>query len=126
VESGTTNITYKSTSASGSATFTLLTSTDYIISATKTGYTGTSKSITTDTGLSGSTTLTLTVPTTTVTPSVRDDTQKATDAFSKWINVLGDVTDIAIGVVIIWLMWLTVYMITGGKIIDKIMKRGRR
>jgi hypothetical protein len=56
----------------------------------------------------------------------RTDTKKATDAFSKWMNVLGDITDIVIGVVIIWLMWITVYMITGGKIIDKIMKRGRR
>lgn len=126
VESGTTNITYGSTSASGVATLTLITSTNYIISASKTGYIGTSKSITTDTGLSGSTILTLTVPTTTVTSGVRTDTEKATDAFSKWIDVLGDITDIAIGVVIIWLMWITVYMITGGKIIDKIMKRGRK
>jgi len=75
-----------------------------------------------------------TVPTATIGPGgttpvyvdPRNDTKKATDAFSKWMNVLGDITDIVIGVVIIWLMWITVYMITGGKIIDKIMKRGRR
>jgi hypothetical protein len=73
---------------------------------------------------------TSTIPPGGVTPVVtadpRPDVKKAEDAFSKWMNILGDVTDIAIGVTIIWLMWLTVYMITGGKIIDKIMKRGRR
>jgi len=75
-------------------------------------------------------TRTSTIPPGGVTPVVTTDprtsTEKAMNAFSKWMNVLGDITDIVIGVVIIWLMWITVYMITGGKIIDKIMKRGRK
>ena len=64
-------------------------------------------------------------PTGAPTPDDRDDLIKAEDAFSKWMDQLGAITDITIGVLYIWLLWLTVYIITGGRIIDKIMKRGR-
>ena len=121
----------KTTPSTGLSTFTVLNGSLYTITTTKTGYYPLTRSmivVTTSNQISMEMNpiyATTATPTGEPTQDVRDDTKKATDAFSKWIAVLGDITDIAIGVVIIWLMWITVYMITGGKIIDKIMKRGR-
>lgn len=50
---------------------------------------------------------------------------KANYALQIFIDALITIASIVVGVVLIWLMWMVVYMITGGKIIDKIMRRGR-
>ncbi len=46
-------------------------------------------------------------------------------AFGILIDSAYLIMQIAVGCVIIWLMWMVVYLMTGGKIIDKIMRRGR-
>ena len=47
-------------------------------------------------------------------------------AFGVLIDAVYAIMQIVVGLVLIWLMWMCVYLMTGGKIIDKIMKRGRR
>jgi hypothetical protein len=59
----------------------------------------------------------------TITGSASD---KATAAFNVFVDAAYAIATIVVGIIFIWLLWMTVYIITGGKIIDKIMKRGRR
>jgi hypothetical protein len=68
----------------------------------------------------------VTVTSTGVPVSTYTQTEKGTRAFGVLIDSAYDIMVIAVGCVIIWLMWLVVYLMTGGKIIDKIMRRGRR
>lgn len=57
---------------------------------------------------------------------ITDSGLKGFAAFNLLIDALYAIMGIVVGIIFIWLMWMTVYMITGGKIIDKIMRRGRR
>jgi hypothetical protein len=50
---------------------------------------------------------------------------KADYALGIFIDALVTIATITVGIILIWLMWMVVYIITGGKIIDKIMRRGR-
>lgn len=56
---------------------------------------------------------------------ITDSTEKGIAAFSLLVDAAYTIMGIAVGCLLIWLMWMVVYLITGGKIIDKIMKRGR-
>jgi len=57
---------------------------------------------------------------------ITDSGLKGFAAFGLLVDAVYAIMGIVVGIIFIWLLWLTVYMITGGKIIDKIMKRGRR
>lgn len=50
----------------------------------------------------------------------------ALDAFAKLSAALGAFFSIGISIILMWLMWVLVYEITGGKVLDKLMRRGRR
>jgi PKD repeat protein len=50
---------------------------------------------------------------------------QATDVFARLAAALGGWASLAIGIVEITLLWMLVYAITGGDIINKIMRRGR-
>ena len=56
---------------------------------------------------------------------ITDSSLKGFAAFGVLIDSAYAIMQIAVGLVLIWLLWMTVYLITGGKIIDKIMRRGR-
>jgi hypothetical protein len=47
-------------------------------------------------------------------------------AFDAIAGALWGWAQIAIGIVSIWLLWILVYEMTGGKVIEKIMRRGRK
>ena len=72
-------------------------------------------------------TITVPYPTITVQPTdTRTSEEKGFAAFGLLIDQVENIMGIVVGLILIWLMWMVVYLITGGKIIDKIMKRGRR
>ena len=127
-EAGTTSVFIGTTIAGGIYNPIVKQSTLYTYTVTKSGYIPGAGSLTTSAESSDVWVHQLkvgVVVTATIPPGEGTDIQKAEDAFGQWMDVLGDITSIAIGVTIIWLMWLTVYMITGGKIIKKIMQRRR-
>jgi hypothetical protein len=66
------------------------------------------------------------VPTDANNNPITDPTLQGFAAFGVLVSSAYAIMQIVVGCVIIWLMWMTVYLITGGKIIDKIMRRGRR
>lgn len=127
----------KITSSYGTAVFTNLSSNlTYTLSATKSGYSPVTQLVS---GASGTTqyvyvqlssgsvnptpypTVTTVGPTPTTTGSAA--AQSAIDYLSSWVQtfmVLGCL------VVFMWLFWQVVYNLTGGKVIEKLMKRGRR
>ena len=51
---------------------------------------------------------------------------QALDVFTKIAAALGTWVNVVVSIITIWLLWILVYEITGGKVISKIMKRGRR
>jgi hypothetical protein len=55
-----------------------------------------------------------------------DNEGKGLAAFGLLVDAAYAIMGIVVGLIFIWLLWMTVYLVTGGKIIDKIMKRGRR
>jgi len=57
---------------------------------------------------------------------ITDAAGKGYAAFGVLIDAVYAIMQIVVGLVLIWLMWMCVYLMTGGKIIDKMMKRGRR
>jgi PKD repeat protein len=57
---------------------------------------------------------------------VSGDEANAFAAFGKLSAALGTFFDIGIGIIMIWLLWVLVYEITGGKVIEKLIRRGRR
>jgi len=86
---------------------------------------------TTTTSSGGTTTTAVTTVGTMVQPTdaygnvITDSTEKGIAAIGLLVDAVYVIMGIAVGCLLIWLMWMVVYLITGGKIIDKIMRRGR-
>lgn len=56
---------------------------------------------------------------------ITDPSAKGTAAFMLLVDAAYSIMSIAVGLLLIWLLWMTVYLITGGDIIKKIMNRRR-
>jgi hypothetical protein len=86
---------------------------------------------TTTTSSGGTTTTAVTTVGTMVQPTdaygnvITDSTEKGIAAIGLLVDAVYVIMGIVVGCLLIWLMWIVVYLITGGKIIDKIMRRGR-
>ena len=65
-------------------------------------------------------------PTDTSGNPITNPNDKGIAAFMLLVDAAYAIMGIVVGLIFIWLLWMTVYLVTGGKIIDKIMKRGRR
>ena len=66
------------------------------------------------------------VPTDTYGNPITDNEEKGLAAFGLLVDAAYAIMGIVVGCIFIWLLWMVVYLISGGKIIDKIMRRGRR
>jgi len=66
------------------------------------------------------------VPTDAYGNPITDEVQKGYAAWGILIDAAYAIMGIVVGLIFIWLLWMSVYLITGGDIIQKIMRRGRR
>lgn len=120
----------------GLTTFTTAANTGYLVAVTAPGYEGATGTTTVASDPMYSYHIGLRKITAGATPTayptnaagekVSDQEGNALAAFGQISASLQGWFNIGIGIITIWLLWILVYELTGGKVIDKLMRRGRR